>query len=144
MIKFEHSIFINRSQQDVFDYITDPANNSQWQTGTESASWTSDGPHGVGSTYKVVTKYLGRKIEAELEYTGWDPPNQLSVKAVSGPVPFENVVTFEAQGDGTLVTQTGQAEAAGFFKMAEGLVGKQMQKSFETNIAALKLLLESQ
>jgi carbon monoxide dehydrogenase subunit G len=143
MIKLEHSFFINRNPEDVYNYMTNPANNSQWQSGTEYAEWASDGPTGVGSTIKVVTKFLGRKIEAELEITDWDPPNQVGLKSVSGPIPFENVVTLEAQGDGTNVTQIIQAEVGGFFKMAEGLVGKQMQKTFETNSAALKLLLES-
>ena len=144
MIKIEQDFFINRSQQDVYDYMTNPANNSQWQSQTESSEWTSDGPTGVGSTAKSVIKMLGRKIEAELEVTSWDPPNQVSFKSVSGPVPFENVVKFEAQGDGTYITQYVQAEPGGFFKMAEGLVGKQMQKTFETNSSALKLLLESE
>ena len=64
MYKFESSILINRSPQDVFDFYTNPANNAQWQSGTEASEWTSDSPPGVGSTVKVVTSFLGRKIEA--------------------------------------------------------------------------------
>ena len=143
MYKFESSIFINRPQQEVFDYVTNPANSAQWQSGTESAEWTSDGPPGVGSTFKVVARFLGRKAELVGEITGWDPPNLQRVKSVGGPVPFEGTSKFEAQGDGTLLTQTGQAEFGGFFKLAEGLVGKQLEKQGESERAALKLLLES-
>jgi carbon monoxide dehydrogenase subunit G len=143
MYKFESSIFINRPQQEVFDFVTNPANNPQWQNGTESAEWTSDGPHGVGSTFKVVTSFLGRKIEATIEVTGREPPNLSRIKSVGGPIPFENTVRFAAQGDGTLLTFTSQAEIGGFFKLAEGLVGKQLEKQFEANNAALKLLLEA-
>ena len=142
MYTFESSIFINRPPQDVFDFMNNPANSPQWQSGTQSAEWTSDGPPGVGSTFKVVTSFLGRKIEATVEITGWDPPSQSGIKAVGGPIPFESTSTYEAQGDGTLLTETGQAEFGGFFKMAEGLVGKQLEKQGESNRAALKLLLE--
>ncbi len=143
MYKIESSMFINRPQQEVFDYVTNPANNAKWQSGTESAEWTSAGPPGVGSTLKVVTSLLGRKIEAVVEITGWDPPNLVSIKSVSGPIPFESTQRFAAQGDGTLLTQNAQAEIGGFFKLAEGLVGKQLEKQFEANNAALKLLLEA-
>jgi len=143
MYKFESSIFINRPVQEVFDFVTNPANNAKWQSGTESAEWTSDGPPGVGSTIKVVAKLLGRKVEVVAEITGWDPPHLSSSKSVGGPIPFEGTSKFEAQGDGTLLTQTGQAEFGGFFKLAEGLVGKQLEKQGESERAALKLLLES-
>ena len=143
MYKFESSIFINRPQQEVFDYVTNPANNPQWQSGTESAEWTSDGPPGVGSTFKIVASLLGRKIESVVEITGWDPPNLSRIKSVGGPIPFENTVRLAAQGDGTLLTQNAQAEIGGLFKLAEGLVGKQLDKQFEANNAALKLLLEA-
>ena len=143
MYKFESSIFINRPQQEVFDYVTNPANNAKWQSGTESAEWTSDGPPGVGSTFKVVASLLGRKIEATVEVTGWDPPSLSRIKSVGGPIPFEITTKFEAQGDGTFLTQTGQAEIGGFFKLAEGLAGKQIAKQGEVERAALKLLLEA-
>jgi carbon monoxide dehydrogenase subunit G len=143
MYKFESSTFINRPPQEVFDYVTNPANYAKWSSGIQSAEWTSDGPPGVGSTVKGVAKFLGRKIEFVTEITGWDPPNLWRVKSVGGPIPFESTSKFEAQGDGTLLTETFQGELGGFFKLAEGLVGKQFEKQIEAERAALKLLLES-
>ena len=43
MIAFEKSFFINRPQQEVFDFISNPANHTQWQGSFESSEWTSDG-----------------------------------------------------------------------------------------------------
>ena len=143
MYNFELSTFINRPVQEVFDFVTNPANYAKWSSGIRSAEWTSDGPPGVGSTVKGVASMLGRKIEFVTEITGWDPPNLWSVKSVGGPLPFEATSKFEAQGDGTLMTETTQMEIGGFFKLAEGLVGKQLQKQFEAERAAIKLLLES-
>lgn len=143
MYKFESSVYIQRPQQEVFDYYTNPSNQPKWQSGVESAEWTSEAPHGAGSTMKTVTNFLGRKIEAELEITTWDPPREMGFKALGGPIPFENTTILEAQGDGTLVTHRVQGEFGGFFKLAEGLVGKQAERTFEASNAALKLLLES-
>ena len=144
MFKFEKSILINRPQQEVFDFVTDLANDSKWQSNIESVERVSDGPIGVGSTWRYVTKFLGRKNETEIQMTSYDPPHQASVKAINGPVPFENTHKFESQNGGTLLTLTGQAEIGGLFKMAEGLAGKQIEKQMEADAAALKKLLETE
>lgn len=144
MIKFEKSVLINRPQQEVFDFVTDLSNDSQWQSSIESVEQVSDGPIGVGSTWRYVTKFLGRKNETEIQMTSYEPPHQSSVKAVSGPIPFENTYKFQKQDGGTLLTFIGQAEIGGFFKMAEGLVSKQMEKQMDADAAALKKVLEAE
>jgi uncharacterized membrane protein len=143
MIKIEKSVLINRPQQEVFDFVTNLSNDPQWQSSIESVEQVSDGPIGVGSTWRYVSKYLGRKNETEIQMTSYEPPRHSTVKAVSGPIPFENTHTFQAQDGGTLLTFTGQAEIGGFFKMAEGLAGKQLEKQIESDAAALKKLLEA-
>jgi uncharacterized membrane protein len=143
LIKFEKSLLINRPLQEVFDFVTNLSNDPQWQSSIESVEQVSDGPIGVGSTWRYVTKFLGRKNETEIQMTSYEPPHQSSVKAVSGPIPFENTHKFQEQDGGTLLTLTGQAEIGGFFKMAEGLVGKQMGKQMDADGAALKRLLEA-
>ena len=122
MFKIEKSVFINRPQQEVFDFVTDLSNDPKWQSSIESVERVSDGPIGVGST--------------EIQMTSYDPPRQSRVKAVSGPIPFENTHTFKEQNGGTLLTFTGQAEIGGFFKMAEGLAGKQLEKQIGADAAA--------
>jgi carbon monoxide dehydrogenase subunit G len=143
MIQIDKQTFINRPPQEVFNFVSDPANSMKYISGTQSSEWTSNGPVGVGSTWKTVTRFLGRDIEAELEITDWQPPTQNSYKAISGPVPFEMTVKAEPQGEGTLLTQTGKVEFGGFFKLAEGLAGKQLDKQMEADMHTLKVLLES-
>jgi len=143
MSEFENSVYIERSPQDVFDIITDPAKASQWQATTESAEWTSKGSNGVGSTWKVAAKFMGRKIDAELQITGWEPPNLISFKSIGGPFPMEVTNKLEPKGDGTLLTSTLRAEFGGFFKLAEGLVRKQIVKSNDNDNQTLKQLMES-
>jgi carbon monoxide dehydrogenase subunit G len=143
MYKFESSVFINRTPQEVFDFISDPANNAKFQSSTESAEWVTEGPPGVGSIFKTKVKFLGRTIEANAQFTGWDPPRMYAVKTISGPIPFESTARLEPQGEGTLLTDTIQAELGGFFKLAEGLVGKQLEKTVDADHSALKLLLEA-
>ena|SRR3990170_1009035 len=143
MITFEKIFLIDRPQQEVFDFSSDPANDTKWQGSTDLSEWTSPAPIGVGSTQRSVVRFLGRKIESTLEVTAWDPPNQYALKTVSGPVPFEINVKLASQGNGTQVTLSGQGEFGGFFKLAEGLVGKQLENQLDKDFKKLKQVLES-
>jgi carbon monoxide dehydrogenase subunit G len=142
MIKFEKSYYIGRPKQEVFDFITDPANDTKWRESAGSAEWVSEGPIGVGSTLQSVDKFLGREIESTAEITAWDPPNKYGQKTLSGPVPLEFTIFLESEGSGTQLTLEGQAEIGGFFKMAEGLVGRQLEKQLDTDFNGLKRMLE--
>lgn len=143
MFEIKNSILINRPPQDVFNILTDPAKLSRWQSTVETAEWSSNGTHGVGSTMKVVAKFLGRKIESEIEVTAWEPPHRLDYKSVNGPYPAEASNTLEPQGEGTLLTSVSQGEMGSFFKLAEGLVARQLEKQLNANYESLKLLMES-
>ena len=135
--------FINRPAQEVFDFVTNPANTAQWESGMESSTYTSAGPVGVGSKLQNIGRMMGRKIEANAEITQWNPPNVYSFKATNGPANLKAEYKFEAKNDGTLLIQSIQVELGGFFGMAEGLAAKQMQKQYETNFNTIKTLLEA-
>lgn len=84
---------------------------------------------------------MGRKIDSTNQVTVWDPPNQYAFKSIDGSIPVEISQTLVAEDNGTQLTINLEAELAGFFKMAEGLVGKQAEKQVNTDFDNLKLVL---
>jgi uncharacterized protein YndB with AHSA1/START domain len=46
----ESSIWIARPPEDIWDYLVDVSNDTQWRDGVTDAKWDSGPPHGVGST----------------------------------------------------------------------------------------------
>ena len=86
---------------------------------------------------------MGRKVEATIEITAWYLPNQLGFKSVSGPIQFEVTMKLEPKDNGTQFNQRGTAEIGGFFKIAEGLVAKQLEKQVAADFEALKQVLEA-
>ena len=123
--------------------MTDPANSARWQSGTQSAEWSSEGPVGVGSVVHSVTRLLGREMTIDAEITRWDPPKVWDLKGATGPMTFEVSNVFEPTDGGTQVTQHFQGEIGGFFKIAEGLAVKQLQKQVTADGQTLKKLLET-
>lgn len=143
MFTIEESIFIKRPKQEVFEFVSDISNTPRWQSNVVSSEWTSEGPAGIGSTFRTARRFLGRDIEATVEYTAWDPPHQYTFRAADGPIPVEGTAKFEAKDGGALYTVSTKVEAGGFFRLAEGLVKKQLHKQTEAALNALKLLLEA-
>jgi carbon monoxide dehydrogenase subunit G len=57
MKKFTVSVLINRSQQDVFDFLSNPVNFQRWMPIMQSAAWTSSGEPGIGTTGSCERAY---------------------------------------------------------------------------------------
>lgn len=144
MAKVEVSVVINRPIEEVFAFAANIENNAQWQSGVLEAQVTSEGPIGVGTTYRYVTQLLGRRIEADGEVTEYESNRKYSFKSTSGPFPIEGGLTCEAAEGGTKVTLAVEADVGGFFKMAEPLVVRTIKKQFEADVGKLKDLLEAQ
>lgn len=143
MRTFEFSVFIDRPPQEVFDFMTNPDNAPQWQEGLISSEWITPEPAGVGSRKRGVTRFMGREIGAEEEYTEWDRPRGYAFKGATRVSSFSGVTKFEARDDGTLVTLAGQVEVSGILKLAEGLLVRQVEKQDRGNFDTLKRVLEA-
>ena len=146
MYKFTKSVFINRSRKDVFDFVSDPAKDPEWQANVLNAAWTSADDPGIGSTYKIVVKLPGGELEYLFEITQWDPPNRYGYKSIKLPFPIksiESLYSLSSEENGTQVTFDAQIGTVGLLKFAEGMIGKQAEKQDGGSIDTLKQLLEA-
>jgi uncharacterized membrane protein len=144
MIKVENSVVINRPVDEVFEFVSNIENLPQWAGPVLEAKQTSDGPIGVGTTQTQVAKFLGRRIETSQEVTEYEPNKKLSTKTTSGPLPMDIHYVLEPSGEGTRVNIEGNIEAGGFFKIAEPIVGRMLNRQTASDAANLKDLLEAQ
>jgi ribosome-associated toxin RatA of RatAB toxin-antitoxin module len=146
MQKFTASVLVNRSQQDVFDFLGDVANFQQWMPLMQSAAWTSSGEPGVGTTGCGIMKMAGREMELLLEVTRWDKPNRLGFKILNNPFPLESmeyVYRLEPEDGGTRLTLNGEIEMVRFMMFAEVWMGKMYVKSNRNELNTAKQLLEA-
>jgi uncharacterized membrane protein len=143
MATLEFSIVVNRPIEEVFAFVSNPENVPKWSSLSREVKITSAGPIGVGTTYRSVVAFLGRRIEGETEITEYQPNRSLAEKSKSGPFPVENRTTFERVDGGTRVNFTAVAEPGGFFKLAEPLLVGMIKRQFEADFANVKDLLES-
>jgi len=143
MIKIEHSVVINRPIEEIFAFMDNPKNDPKWQSGVLESEQTSEGPAGVGATFREVRKFMGRRFESTLELTKHEPNKNIAWKTTSGPIPFELTATFESVEGGTKIAIVGEVEPGGFFKLAESVVERMLTRQVEADFGNLKDLLES-
>ena len=142
-MKLELSTVINRPVEEIFAFMSNPENDPKWVSASSEVKITSQGPIGVGTTYRPVVTFLGWRMEGESEITEYEPNRRYVQKSVSGPFPVEWTVTFERVEGGTRVTLTGVVEPGGFFKLAEPLLVSIIKRRFEADLANLKDLMEA-
>jgi carbon monoxide dehydrogenase subunit G len=144
--KFALSVFINRPQQDVFDFLSDPANLSKWDSDFSSAEWTSSDVPGIGSTYRASGRRLGSKKDGWFEIVQWDKPNRYSYKVKERMFLFERAetaITLQPKDNGTEANYETQFEVVGRLKFAGGLIARMGKKRIESNFENAKRLLEA-
>jgi carbon monoxide dehydrogenase subunit G len=143
VISIEKSFHINKPAADVFAFMSDFANDAKWQADLIRSEKTSEGPIGVGTTGLIVQKVMGKEMKNDIEVTAYDPPKLFAAKTTSGPVQFEFTTTYEEMGGGTHLSMSMKGEASGFFKVAEGMLQREVEKSFDRDFAKLKEILEA-
>jgi carbon monoxide dehydrogenase subunit G len=146
MQKFTVSVCINRSQQDVFDFLSNAANFQRWMPLMQSAAWTSSGEPGVGTTGRGIMKMAGREMALLLEVTRWDAPGRLGFKILNNPFPLEAmeyVYRLEPEDGGTRLTLDGEVEMVRLLRFAGGLMGQMYVKSNRNELNTAKQLLEA-
>ena len=146
MGKLEFSVFINRSQQEVFDFLSNPANLSRWSAAYNSAAWTSDDAPDVGSTYRVSVTLLGSKKEGLVEIVQWNRPNLFGNRMITRAFPIERLeqtISLKPEGSGTQVTFESKFELVRGLKFAEDFLGKYGETQDKKNFEIAKRILEA-
>lgn len=143
MARAEVSTTIKRPVEDVWAMISNVENHPKWSSFALEAKQTSPGPIGVGTTARVVGKFLGRRIESESVITEFEPNRKYSWEDKSGPFPLKGSTTLEQIEARTRVNATLEGEPGGFFKLAEPLVVAMAKRSFQGDLDNLKALMEA-
>jgi uncharacterized membrane protein len=126
----------------VFEFITNQENAQLWLSGWLETRPTSE-TTGVGSTWIDVVEVLGRRVESEYQLSELEPGRKIAFKSIRGAFPISGVYTFTPAGDATDVIFHLEGESGGFFKLADPLINRILQRQWDTNLDNTKDILET-
>lgn len=143
MARTEASQDIQRSPQDVFEYVSNPEHYPDWagmvleSRNIRRPTFTQEGH------YTSISKFLGRRMELDFRMLVTEHPLTLRLEALGGPIPHSWQYTFEPQGNGTRVTVVVDGDPGTFFALAAPLVMNVLHREMQTELLTLKSLLET-
>jgi carbon monoxide dehydrogenase subunit G len=132
----ELTIEIERTPEEVFDYLVDVSNLPRWQSGVRAA-------HREGSQIHESRHMLGRELHTTLEIEAEERPRLFTLRALDSPVPFRVSHELEPSGAGTQLRVSGEGDAGLLPGFAAGIMARRAEKQFRKDFERLKRLLES-
>lgn len=134
---------VERPADAVFGLVSDVESNPRWQRGMSSCRWTSPPPHGLGSTYDQVARFLGREIVSSFEVVEHMPGRRMKITSTAGPFPITETRTVEPLGEARAhVSAIVEGDASGFFRLAAPILRALVRRSVRGDYARLKRELE--
>ena len=143
MIHFDLGVQIVRPLRQVFQFVTTPENDFQWQYGTLASTRLSQGEIGQGSIFRVVGHFLGQRMESICRVTGFEPYEKYGYSSQSGPIFSNTAYSFEMSGGRTELRLLVQIDPGASFKPGIAVTEKRLKKQYKENLALLKEILET-
>ena len=143
-MRVEQSFTVSRPPDEVFAYMTDPANLASWQTSKVSVEPLTDGPPRQGYRIKERTKVGLRQWDQVVEFTEFEPGRAFSTHIVEGSMPVDGRWTLEPEGAfGSRVRFVAEGELNGPMRLLEPLVRRGVDRSFRHYHALLAEQVEA-
>ena len=143
MINLNVSTMIYRPIKQVFDFVSIPENDFQWQYGTLEAARLSEGINNIGTFFRSVGHLMGHRVLSTFEVTEYELNRKYGFKSLTGPLHSMTTYTFEIANGSTKITNSTQANVVNFFQVNEGILEKKMKKQLKENLVMLKEFLET-
>lgn len=142
MIDDTHTVTINRSVDEVFDFVADPSNEPDWHYDVKEVVRPDNGTLRLGETFQWVIKF-GTSHACGVEITGLEPNRFIEVTTREGPVLPVVTHTFQPDGDRTRYTRRVRFEPTGILKVMAPVAAR-LNNPNRRWAENLKKLLESQ
>jgi uncharacterized protein YndB with AHSA1/START domain len=141
-MKLDTSVHIRRPIEDVFAYLSDPANFSDWNSAVRTVRTTSETTAEAGSTYAMERELPSGRAENELEIATLQRPREFTIRTTSGPTSFRYRYRLTSQSGETIVTLDAEVALEGAIAFAAPLARRAVKRGVDDNFAELKKILE--
>jgi carbon monoxide dehydrogenase subunit G len=139
----ELSIAIERPPEDVFAYLADVSNLTEWQSGVHSAEIESGGAAAAGARVVESRTMLGKEMTTTLEIVDFEPPRLFTLRALDGPALLTIRHELEPSGGETELHVVVEGEVKHMPGFAAGLMMRGAERQFRKDFDRLKRLLEA-
>ena len=143
MIDIHLSELIYLPVKQIFDFVSTPENDFQWQYGTLASSRLSEGVGEPGTFFRSVGHIMGRRMLSTFEVTEYEPNRRYCFKSLSGPLKSHTCYTFDLANDGSTLNISAQVNPVNALQLDEAVLEKKMRQQLKEDLMLLKEILEA-
>jgi hypothetical protein len=142
MARIDESIEIKAPVEKVFAITTDASRWSTWHTAIPEAEQTSGGPVGIGTTFKGVTRLMGRSMPWTATAIEYEMNRKFGKNIDSGSVLVEQHNTYTPTQEGTRFGMIYDMKFSGCIRLMSPMLVRAMRKEMKSSLVKLKQVLE--
>ena len=143
MIQVISNIQIYRPIKRVFDFISSPENDFQWQYEILASAPLPGSMAGLGACFESTGHFMGHRVQCTFEVTEFEPNCRYGFKSLSGPLLSFTSYALDIAGGHTQVKLSVQANIINLIELNEKVLEKKMKRQLRENLAMLKNILET-
>jgi len=141
---FEAVIDAPGRPSDVHRFVSDFSNLPRWDPTVISVERTSPGATRLGSTYRVVLRFLGARSEMDYRVEEYDPPHRAVLRGVASLAEATDTVVVEPHGTGSRVRWTAEIRFRWPVSLFEPIIRLLFQTSVDAGMRNLRQALGRQ
>ena len=126
-----------------YAYLSDFTHAEEWDPGTQSCERTS-GDGGVGTTYRNVSKFLGREVVVTYTTAELAPPTRVHLRGTNEQFEGHDIFEITASGRGSQVRYTAQMSFSGLARLAAPVVAAYLPVLARKTVDQLRTSLDKQ
>ena len=126
-MKIQRTVETPAAPAAVFAYLSDFATTTEWDPGTVSTTRVS-GDGDVGTEYRNVSTFMGRKTELTYRVTEHTPDHRFALRGENKTVVAHDTMEIEPHGSGSRVTYTADFAFSGVAKVVAPLLAPALKK----------------
>lgn len=135
-------IVINRSVEQVFDFVADERNEPRFNPKMLTVEKITSGPVGAGTRFRTQVKARQRTAEMSVELTAYERPRRLTSVSKLSNMEIEGTLTFDPVPEGTRMSWSWDLAPRGILRLATPVIGLKGRREERTIWTSLKHLLE--
>jgi Polyketide cyclase / dehydrase and lipid transport len=122
MAHYHATIDSPRGQAETFDFLATFSNAAQWDPGVLSGEQLDPGPVRLGTRFRVVVPFLGRRLPLTYVVTRYSADGMIALEAVSRLLRLVDWIEVAAQGDGATVSYDADVRLRGPLRLLDPLL----------------------
>lgn len=144
MASYRVSKQIDRSPEEVFEYISNHNNTPRWLPNVTRVDKITEGPVSIGTRFREARSTSGREGRVEIEVIEYDPPHRYSTAFNQGGYAATSHYTLKAENSGARVDLVFVLHGRGLKALLTPVVVFAMKRHDKYQLADLKEAIEEE